>query len=233
MSEQSAFDREQIVEMTQIHGPGLLEQLQVPPATAAWMRRRQREIWAVLACLLVIFVSWALWDNHRTTRAEKGASALAAAMKEPVDTRAARLAEVISSFGGSSAATWARIEQAHLARDKGDFAAALALFEQVRGVVAEKSPLAPLVLYGMATTREQAGNNDEALSLYRQLAAFKGFAPLAWQGQGRLHEAKGEKEMAVQMYEKYLAAVPEAKLSQGIGDPSRDLVNARVRELRQ
>ncbi len=232
MSEQSAFDRQHIAELTQVHHTGLLEQLRVPPETAAWMRRYQRELWAGLACCILAFVVWALYDNYRTTKAEKAAAALHAAMAVPVESRAARLAEMITQYGSTIAGTWARIEQAQLALDRGDAAEALALFEQVRKNTAGKSPLLPLLHYGIATAQERTGKIDEAMQSYRSLSEFKGFAPLAWMALGRLYEARNEREQAVQMYEKYLAAAPEAGGQAVSGDGARDLATARLRDLK-
>ncbi len=233
MSEQSAFDRQHITELTQMHHPGLLEQLRVPPEAAAWMRRYQRELWAGLACCVLAFVVWALYDNYRTTKADKATSALQAAMTAPDDARAARLAEVITKYGSTSAGTWARLEQAQLALDRGDIAEALSLFEQVRKNITGKSPLQPLLHYGIATAQERAGKIDEAMHSYRSLSEFKGFGPLAWMALGRLHESHKEQAQAVQMYEKYLAAAPESGGAlTGGNDGARDLATARLRELK-
>ncbi|MHB1349133.1 MAG: YfgM family protein [Desulfobulbaceae bacterium] len=237
MSEQSAFNRQPLQEAPLLANPGLLDQLGLPPKVVRFLRTHQRRAWIITGCVIALIAGVSLYGSYIDYRSGKAASALAEAMKAGDDQKAELLGKVAADYGSTGAGVWAKIELARLALARGDADAAIADLQAVRKETPKESPLMPLLLFKLAALHENKKDSEQALALYTDLSGFKGFAPRAYEAMGRIYEQQGNKERAVEMYQKSLGtdgtegeegAEPAAL---GAADPDREMIQARIKSL--
>ncbi|MEW6218274.1 MAG: tetratricopeptide repeat protein [Thermodesulfobacteriota bacterium] len=205
MADDSAFSKKRL-ETLVAEKQGLLEQLNVPPRAAAFLREHALKLQVAGVVVVLAVVGWQAFSAWQERTADEGAARLALAL-EAVDSgeRQRLLAEVGDRYGSTGAGLWARLELGHLERQAGRLDEALSHYRAVAEELNRKSPLAPLVELALAVTLEIKGQPGEAMSHYQGLAAWDGFAEQACLGMGRLHEAQGALDQARQTYEAYLA----------------------------
>ncbi|MBC8208085.1 MAG: tetratricopeptide repeat protein [Desulfobulbaceae bacterium] len=206
MAEQSAFDRKQ-VEGAEIYvqPEGLLDHLNLPPRFVKYVRRNMKVLQITAIVLAVIVVSGSLYDSYRTQKIEKGAAALAAAILLDGDERQAALQAVGSEFSGTPSSHWARIELGHEAMRTGEFQTAITLYGAVRQDVNSRNPLFPLLTYGLAQAHEHASESESAIAEYKALQETAGYEGIGYLGVAGIHEALGESDLSLSVYEEYLS----------------------------
>jgi len=230
MSQQSAFNRQNTEEAALDTPPGLLEQLNLPPAVVSFMRRNQRTIWIVTAVIALAVVTWNLYSYYTNIRIEKAASALTEAMREEGAVKEEMLVKLIDEYGSAPAALWGRIELAHLSVEKGDLEKAIQQFNDVKNNVPARSPVTPLVLYALGALHENMNELDKAVAAFSELSGFKGFEASSSEALGRVYEAQGKKEKALEMYKKALGTDQEGEAGFS-GNPNRETIQARINSL--
>ncbi|WP_457574730.1 YfgM family protein [Desulfolithobacter sp.] len=230
MADKSAFDRQHVEQSALVETSGLLEQLNLPPAAIAFIRKNQRAIWIAVAAVVILMTGIALYGSWREYRLEKAASALDAALLLDENQRLSALEEVVARYGSTPSGTWARIEIAHLVTDKGDLDRAVAELVEVNGKVGSSNPLKPLLLYNIGALYEKQGQLEKALASYQPLGGFKGFEVESYRALGRIYELQGNTAGAREMYEKFLAARKEQGDSVG-ADPETEIIQYRLGRL--
>ncbi|MCL7487426.1 MAG: tetratricopeptide repeat protein [Desulfobulbaceae bacterium] len=230
MSQQSAFDRRNIEESAVVPPPGLLEQLNLPPALITFLRKNQRTIWIVTGCIAFAVISGALYGQYRSHLEEKAANALVVAMQAEGAAKKEQLVRVVDEFGSTSSGVWARIELAHLAVADGDLAQAIREFNDIKNEVSAKNPVTPLLLNALGALYEKNNELDKAVAAFSELSAYPGFEAGSYEAMGRLYEQQGRKAEAVEMYRKSLAAGPGDDPLQS-ANPNRETIQARINSL--
>ncbi len=230
MSQQSAFDRQNIEESAVIQPPGLLEQLNLPPAMIAFIRKNQRILWIITACVSVVVVTTALYKQYSDHREERAASVLTAALQEEGSSKQEMLAGVVDEYGSTSSGLWARIELAHLSVEDGDLDKAIQEYIGVQNEVSDTNPVRPLILYALGALHEKNNELDKAIASFEELKTYKGFEESTYEDLGRIYEQKGDKAKAVEMYKKALGDESEANPLQP-GNPARETIQARINYL--
>ncbi len=232
MAGRNVFDTEHVKEKALVETSGLLDQLNLPPALVSFLRRNQRTIWIVVACVAAVVTAVSLYNSYRAYQLNKAATALDKAMELSGEERKAALSEVSTEFASTPSGLWARISLAHLARDEGDIDQAAGILAEVNGRVKDRNPLKPLLLAELGHLYEQKQDLDRAAATFEALQAWDGFLPEALVSLGRVYEKQDKKDRAIEMYKKYLDQTREG---QGPlpGDDTRDLVQARLNRLQQ
>ncbi len=230
MGKQSAFDQRTIEVQATPPTEDLLDQLNLPPAVADFIRRNRRTIWTVVIVVVVLVVGIALYDSYRTYRITRAAEALDVAMIAENGQREQQLRSVIGQYGSTPSALWARIGLARLRQDRGDIAGAIAILEKVNADLAADDPARPLVLFNLGGLYEQEKKPDQALVFYRELSEIKGFEAEAFKAMGRVYEQEQNRDSAAEMYRKYLA-LTEKEEGGTASDPERKLIEARLKRL--
>ena len=88
------------------------------------------------------------------------------------------------------------------------------------------------MLSKLAGLYELEQQSDKAMGLYTELSGNEWFAAEAYRAMGRLHELAGKKEEAAAMYGKYLE-LTGSQVGQGKADPTRDMVQSRLNQLKK
>lgn len=230
MTEPSTFDPNNI-KLQPLQPVGLLEQFNLPPRLIAFIRRNQRAIWVtvIVGCLLAIGV--AAYSAYRDNRTAKAASALDTALIAKQDTRQL-LDRVVQDFASTPSAQWAKIELAALEEREGQPAKAIARLEEINATLPAQSLLKPLVVSKLAGLYENTKQLDKSLAMYTELATREEFAAEAYRAMGRVNEQLGKKEEAAAMYGKYLESAATSSV-QGQADPSREMVQFRLNQLKK
>lgn len=230
MADQSAFDRNHIETTAVSETSGVLDQLNLPPAVTAFIRKNQRTIWIVVSIVVITVVTVALYDSYRTYRINKAVSALDAARIAEEGQQVELLQQVVDKYSSTPAALWARVELAKKAADKGEIPAAIDELQKVNSSITGKNPLKPLVLTRLAGLHEQKGDPDAAITLYQKLVEFAGFAPDAHYAMARVYVAMEKKPEAIAQYRKYLSLTEDADTG-GQQDPMRARVEYMIQQL--
>ncbi len=152
-----------------------------------------------------------------------------AATQEELDGRVDKaLAELAERAPNSGANLDAQLIRGARALRAEDGAGAKAAYEAFLAEADGDHPLRFQALEGLGLAQEATGDLEAALATYRELAGEKGafYRDQALAHQGRVLEALGRKDEAVEVYRAYLAEFP-------LSDPSlaRDFVRDRMIEL--
>lgn len=230
MSEQSAFNRQNIEESAVPPTPGLLEQFNLPPEIIAFVRNNQRTIWIVSGCLAFVVVAAALLNQYFDYREDKAATALVLALEKKGSEKTDALAGVVEDFGSTSSGMWGRVELAHIAAKDGDLQKAITNFEGIKQDLSAEDPLMPLMLYSLGVLYEKNNQPAKAVETYTTLSGYKGFETSSYEALGRLYETQGQKAKALDMYRKSLEPVPEGEAPVA-GSPGRDIIQAKINAL--
>lgn len=230
MSQQSAFDRKNIEDSATLPPRGLMEQLNVPPAAAAFIRKNQRAIWIVVISVALVVTAVSLYGSYRSYREDKASSALTVAMKAQGEEKTRLLNEIVEEYGSTAAAMWSNIELAHMMQAEGDIDAAIKKLSEIKNSVNKKNPVTPLLIYNLGMLHEQHNDLNEALTSYNELLDFQGFKAIAYKSMGRVYDLQGNPDKALEMYKQYMETGDEGNGLQG-NDQERSLIQARINRL--
>lgn len=167
----------------------------------------------VLICALVVFVFAANAAEKKENALQVKVDSLQRSYEnllyqadadEELRLLAADLAEVADQGGSKYSGIKASYVQGLVLMTVEDYAQAYDAFV----VVYEKAPtsyLAPLAMFNAAVAKEDLGNTDEAIALYERITHDFGYdvsvAPRALFSSARLHQAKGDIELARSTYQ--------------------------------
>jgi len=210
MSTQNLFSRKSIESQQPDTRRGLMEELNLPPELIAFIKKNNRNLQIGLICAVVLLLAWIFFDYYSETQEKKGSSLLASGMQtESTEQRVAVLENVLSDYGRTDAARWAKLELAHVDYNEGRFEAAAAKYKEILDTLSADTSLAPLTRLSLAQSYEQAGQYDEAIAQYNLLKKSTGFANQAYLALGRIYMAKEDPVQARKTYEELLSSLDD------------------------
>ena len=214
MSTESALNKRLRPETTFDKIEGILEHLNLPAPTIQWIRRYRKLLTTVLILVIIGVISYSVYKSYREKLVEDAASALSLAAVQSGDEKIAALRDVAKSFDSTNSGRWAEINIAQTLVSDGKFEEGATLYSDLQAVLESKNPLYALVVYGKATAFEGAKSYDQAISAYKELQKINGYEALAYLGEGKILEEKGEATRAIAIYNDYiLLAGKETRLA--------------------
>ncbi len=204
MDRQNAFSKKNLNTIN-IDKRDWMEELNLPPALAKFLREEARTIQIGLAVgvLLVVVYFGVTFYLHR--HLEKGTGLLARAVAvENVQERKAKLEEVVKKYGHSDAGLWARIDLAHQSYNQGKFDEAVTYFKQAIAQADSDNSIVPLLEYGLANAYEQNKDLKDAKAEFAKLAGNKSYERQGYLGEARIQEKQGDLAAALDSYQKVL-----------------------------
>jgi len=210
MSAQSLFSKKNIQSQQPDTRRGILEELNLPPGLIAFIRNNTRNLQIVLVCVVILVLAWVFYDYYTGMQEKKGSSLLASGLQtEDIAQRVQVLSTVISDYGRTDAALWAKLELAHLDYNEGKYEAASAKYKETVDALSADNPLVPLARLNLAQSYEQAGQYEQAITQYNLLKKSTGFTSQAYLGLGRIYMAKEDPVQARMAYEQLLSSLDE------------------------
>lgn len=206
MSEQSAFNQKQVAQEAYVEPSGLLDQLNLPPAAVSFIRKNKRILQIGAVVVITVVVVGSLYKSYRTKRLEGGASSLAISMEAEGDAKIKALEHVVADYSGTPSALWASTELGHIAMQEKDYEKAGQYYLQVRDQISKSNPMYGLLTFGMAQADEAGKNYDAASTTYSALKDIEGYKDEGYLGMARVHEAQGDSQKALAVYEEYLGS---------------------------
>jgi len=232
MAKQSPFDRLHVEQNAESPVSDLLDQLNLPPAFAEFLRKNKKAIWIVVGVVATVVIVVSLYGSYTSIQRNKAASALTAALQADDKDKQNLLEDVISEYGSTPSALWGKVELSHLAVRQGKPDEAIQLLTAVNQEVKAENPLKPLLLLRLAILDENNGKLDKALTFYQELVGFKSFEADAYEAMGRIYELQEKGESALEMYKKYLELTGEKEGQSPVNSKFRDIVQSRVNHLK-
>ena len=192
--------------------PGVLDQLQLPPALVTFLQKNQKSIWRIVIIVAVVVTGVSLYTSWRNHKLNSASMTYDQAVEiENTQEQKVAFQKIIAEHKSTPSALWSQIALAHLAQKEKNFKSAIKQLKAVEDEVSEKSPLRPLLLVNLGSLYEQEKQFDQAEAVYRQLKEHKGFEPMALDNLGRIYEAKGDTNKAVQFYQQYMGLTEMGK----------------------
>jgi len=228
MAKESPFEKKFVEESEKSDLPGVLDQLSLPPALVEFARANQRAIKTIVIAVAVVVVAWSLFDAYRANRLQKSDSALYAGLQVAGDEKSGALEKVVADYAGTPASTWAQLELGHAELNDGKFAQAVERYTSVRESVGKKSPLYPLITYGIARALEAQKEYAGALAEYEVVKGIEGFESIGTLGMAKIHEIEGRKKKALEIYEQHLSSFEGEQQN----NPDKILIEEKIARIR-
>jgi predicted negative regulator of RcsB-dependent stress response len=207
---QSAFSKKHLEEKILNEKKDILDELNLPPALAAFIRKNSLNLIIVCICIVLVILGSTYYKNYKRDREDQAAAALVTAIKmDDAGERATAVKEVVAEFAGTDASLWGRLELAHVDYQAGNFEQAVSQYKDIATDLPSDSDLLPLVTYSLGYAYEQLQDADNALRYYQSLTKMIGFAGEGYLGLGRVYEQINDSERAIDSYENYLAWLDE------------------------
>ena len=121
MAQESVFDKKLSPETTLDKVEGILEHFNLPPKVIQYIRANHKLIVICISIVVIAVVSWSLYDSHRKSVIQQGATALSEAIDLDGQQKLEKLKEVVAKYGSTTSALWAEVELAHLAMQDGKY----------------------------------------------------------------------------------------------------------------
>jgi predicted negative regulator of RcsB-dependent stress response len=207
MANENVFEKEYVDQRDKNNLEGVLEQFNVPPAAITYIMKNKRTIQLVLALVVVLVVSWALYDSYRDKKVQNSGTALSSAMSSEGPDRVAALEQVAREYSGTSSALWAEIGLAHELEREGKFQEANSLFNTLLAKTGKDTALRPLLILGIAQSAEALGDYQQAIEQYTVLKTTEGYQSIGYSGHARIMELQGDTEAALAIYEEQLGGL--------------------------
>ena len=204
MSEQSAFDPNQIAEKAYLEPRGALDQLNLPPGVVKFIRKNKRILQITGGVIVIAVVTGSLYNSYRIKTLEDSASSLSISMNGTGEAKAKALQQVVDDYSGTPSALWASVELGHMAMKDGAYKKALEHYVTVRDKISKSNPMYGLLTFGTAQAEEADKNYSGASAKYSSLKDIDGYKDEGFMGMARVLEAQGENQKALAVYEEYL-----------------------------
>lgn len=204
MTEQSAFNQNQVAENAYVEPTGALDQLNLPPAVVRFIRKNKRIIQVSGALIVVGVVSGSLYQSYRAERLDNAASNLSISMEAEGENKIQALEHVTIEFSGTSSALWATVELGHEAMKNTEFSKAAGFYTKVNSEISDSNPMKGLLTFGIAQAEEAEKKYSNATATYSILKGIDGYKNEGFIGMARVLEAEGKNKEAVAVYEEFL-----------------------------
>lgn len=226
MDRQNAFSKKNLKTIN-IEKRDWMEELNLPPALAKFLREEARTIQIGLVVGLVLVIIYFGVTFYLSRHLEKGTGLLARAVAvENIQDRKVKLEEVVKKYGNSDAGLWARVDLAHLTYGEGKYAEAVTYFKQAIAKADSDNPIIPLLEFGLANAYEQNKDLQDAKAEFLKLAGNKSFERQGYLGEARIQEKQKDLAGALQSYQKVINL---GEKDNGNGD---DWLQEKVRSLK-
>jgi predicted negative regulator of RcsB-dependent stress response len=206
MSDQSAFNQNQVAENAYVEPSGVLDQLNLSPSVVGFIRKNKRALQVGAISIAVVVITGSVYKSYHTSRLENGAASLAISMEAEGTARITALQQVTADYSGTPSALWADVELGHQAMKDGDFAAAEKYYQQVLTKTSDSNPLYGLLTFGVAQAQEAGARYDAASASYSALKDIDGYKDEGFMGMARVLEADSKNSEALAVYEEYLGS---------------------------
>ena len=213
MADKSVFDSKNIAQQAMLRERDLLDELNIPPKVATFLRENSKRIQMGVICVVIAILAWSAYDYYQAGQREASAAMLAKATQaKSDDQRKEMLGELLKKYPHTEAALLGKLDLGHMAFQQNDLDKAIATYSEVLDKMSSDNPLVPFVRYSLAQAYESNKDDDNAIKQYQALAELSGFAGQGYQGLGRIYENEGQTEKAIESYKK---AVEQEDLSPG------------------
>lgn len=207
MASESAFNKRLTAETTIDKVEGLLEHFNLPPKAISFIRRHVRIFQVAIGVIVAAIIFTSLYGSYREKIREEASSALAKAMQQTNDGKSEALRKVVTEYGSTSSALWAKVGLAHLDMEKGAFSDASEKYRKLLPDIDRGNSLYPLVVFSLAQALEADKKFAESSKEYDLLKGFKGYEHIAYSGMARLEEVQGNLEKAIAVYNNFLLSI--------------------------
>ncbi len=204
MSQQSAFNQNEVAESAYAQPSGVLDQLNLPPGVVRFIRKNQRIIQVVAVVVVLTVVVGALYDSYKKNRLEKSTNSLAISLEASGAEKITALEDVVAKYSGTPAALWAKVELGHIAMKDSLFDEAEKYYSSVLEEISDSNPMYGLLTFAIAQSQEAGKNYGKALLSYSLLKEVAGYKDEGFMGMGRVLEAENKRDEALAVYEEYL-----------------------------
>lgn len=228
MAGQSAFDKQQLQEISHSEGSGLLEHLNLPPVVIRFIKKNKKNLQIGAAVVGLVIISLTLYSSYRSNRIQKASVALVEAMQAKESERHKALVNVTTEFSGTPSAHWASAELTHELMKSGKFKEAAEQYGALRKEISGSDPLFALLTFGLAQADEAAGLLDAAAVEYKALQKIVGYEGEGFTGLARVYESQKNVPQALAVYEEYLATFT----GQNQNDPAKLAVDEKITRLK-
>jgi predicted negative regulator of RcsB-dependent stress response len=206
MSDQSAFNPNQLDEKLHVEPKGVLDQLNLPAGFVKFIRKNLRTLQVTGVVVVIFVVTGSLYNSYRIKRMEDSASSLSISMEATEGNKVKALQQVVTDYSGTSSAHWAGTELGHMAMKEGDYKKAAGYYSEVREKISQSNPMYGLLTFGIGQAEEADKNYATASSTYSNLKEIAGYKDEGFLGMARVLEAQGENDKALAVYEEYLGS---------------------------
>ncbi len=231
--QESAFDVKHIEETAAVEPSGILDELNLPPALIDFLRKYQRKIWTVIGIVAFVVTVVSLYGSYRSYIRNKAAQAYDQALLQDGDAKVAALQAVAEKYSSTPSAAWSTIEIAHLEQADGKIDSAIEKLRSLSNGRKNDDLLKPLLLANIGGLYEQDNKFDDAITVYQELQTLKGFEPEAVNSLGRVYEAMGNKEKAIEMFQQFLVLTNTKETGLQQNDPARIMVQSSLSRLQK
>jgi predicted negative regulator of RcsB-dependent stress response len=207
MAEQNAFDKLHVDEREKADLGGVLDQLNLPPSFVEFIKKNQKIISITLGIISVAVIVWALYGSYAEKKMEESNAALVSAQQLSDGEYVTALQNIIQSYSGTDAATWAQVKLGRYYIEQEAYDKALLQYTTARSTVNDKNSLSMLLTSGIAQVQEALENYEEAIHEYNSLKKIPGYESIAYSGVARIHEIQGDLATAIHEYEQYLGTM--------------------------
>ncbi len=224
MTEHNVFTKKHTEEVTQAKQT-LLDELNLPPKATTFIRENQRILQAIFVLIILSICGRSYYIYYSTDKINRSAGALAQAMiVEDGTVKMQALQAVVTDHSGTGAADWAKIALAkeHIANKQ--YGEAVTVLQAHLALLKSSNPEMVLCKLLLAYSYEEDGQNDSALTLYKEIRDIHEFMVVGNISAARVFEKTGNKNDAIDAYEK-AAAAP------GLSQPEKDWLKDRIRHL--
>lgn len=228
MAEESVFEKRHVEPNANGDVEGLLEHFNLPPAVIKYVRKNKRTLQIVLASVLILVVSLALYDSYREKRMEKASSALSQALSKAGEEKEKALQGVMAEYPGSVSARWANVELAHIEMGKAQFKEAADRYAAIRDDLKPSDPLYALTVFGFAQALEAKHEYDAASAAFQQLKDIIGYQAIGYIGMARIQETQGKTDKALEILTAGLSALADRPQE----DPDKRVIEDRISRLK-
>ncbi len=228
MSKESAFEKKHGEDKLLNDVSGVLDHLNLPPALVEFIRKNMRTVQLVLTVVVLLTVFFSFYGSYREKKIDRGAQALANAVKLTGAEKTTALEEVEKKYSGDGAAVWAEVGRAHEILLNKEYEKAAALYVSIAKDAGESSPLYLLAIYGAAQSEEGAENLSGALAHYDMLKNQPGYESVGFAGVARIQERNKEYDKALATYELYLGELADYPATY----PEKILVEEKMAKLK-
>jgi tetratricopeptide (TPR) repeat protein len=193
-----------------------------------WTKANPKPIMYGVGAFIAIIVLVGLYGFYQDNRAQVSAGLLgqilsqygqASADGDPVQALAAVAPDfdhLVQKFNGQPAGKLGCLFYAHFSLKAREPQKAVELYGKALKRLGDDPAMKPIILYGLASAHQAAGDASEAISIYKKILSLETTTnkDSAVFHLGRLYAEKGQPEKSREMYDKLAADYPDSTFAQ-------------------